>query len=142
MLEVSILGTRGVPANHGGFETFAQDLSLYLVDRGHRVTVYCQASADEGHSEDEWNGVRRVLIPAPTGPVGTMKFDLAAVLHSSRRPGVILTLGYNTAIFSLLYRLRRIRSVMNMDGIEWKRDKWRFSERIWLHFNELAGARL
>jgi glycosyltransferase involved in cell wall biosynthesis len=140
-MHVMILGTRGVPARHGGFETFAQDLSLFLTARNHRVTVYCQASSDEQQREDEWRGVKRVHIPSTEGPLGTVSFDWAATRHSSKREGVVLTLGYNTAVFSILYRLRHLPSVMNMDGIEWKREKWSVAQRGWLRFNEWAGAR-
>jgi glycosyltransferase involved in cell wall biosynthesis len=141
-MKVSIVGTRGVPARHGGFETFAEHLSLYLVARGHEAVVYCQGPADEPFYEDEWCGVKRVHIPAADGPRGTITFDLQSVWHSASTDGVILTLGYNTAIFSLFYRLKNVPHVMNMDGIEWKRDKWSPAQRAWLWANEFLGAQL
>jgi glycosyltransferase involved in cell wall biosynthesis len=141
-MKVSIVGTRGVPARHGGFETFAEHLSLYLVARGHEAVVYCQGTSDEPFYEDEWCGVKRVHIPAADGPRGTIAFDLQAVWHSASTDGVILTLGYNTAIFSLFYRLKGVPNVMNMDGIEWKRDKWSPTQRAWLWANEFLGAQL
>ena len=58
-----ILGTRGVPGAHGGFETFAEYLSLYLVQRGWRVVVYCQKEGSGPMYEDTWQGVERVCIP-------------------------------------------------------------------------------
>jgi hypothetical protein len=142
LMFVMIAGTRGVPAEHGGFETFAEDLSVFLSSRGHQVTVYCQARSSEKYSEDTWNGVHRVLIPAADTPVGTISYDWATTMDCCRRKGVVLTLGYNTAVFSLMYRLHRIPNLMNMDGIEWMRDKWTFSQRMWLRMNEWVGARL
>jgi glycosyltransferase involved in cell wall biosynthesis len=141
-MKVLIVGTRGVPAGHGGFETFAEHLALYLVARGHEAVVYCQGKADEPFYEDEWCGVKRVHISAADGPRGTIAFDLQSVWHSAATDGIILTLGYNTAIFSLLYRLKGVPNIMNMDGIEWKRDKWSPSQRAWLWANEFLGARL
>jgi glycosyltransferase involved in cell wall biosynthesis len=143
LMHVLILGTRGIPARHGGFETFAEDLALYLVGRGHEVTVFCQLDAGQPASTDFWNGVRRILVPAGDGAVGTVAFDWGGVNHlrRQRQRGVVLTLGYNTAIFSLLYLLRGIPNVMNMDGIEWKREKWSKSQRAWLWLNELCGAK-
>jgi glycosyltransferase involved in cell wall biosynthesis len=142
---VMILGTRGIPAQHGGFETFAEDLSLHLAARGHRVTVYCQTESlgtpSAGALVDTWSGVRRVLIPAPNHAIGTVSYDWASTLHASRDSGVVLTLGYNTAVFSLAYRFRHMPSVMNMDGIEWKRQKWSLPEKVWLWLNERAGSR-
>jgi len=140
-MHVLILGTRGVPAVHGGFESFAQDLSLYLVWQGHQVTVYCQAAENTSVRQDRWQGIERVFLPAASHPWGTVQFDWAATRHSCGKGGVALTLGYNTGVFSLLYRLRGIPSVMNMDGIEWQRQKWSGPQRGWLWFNEWAGAR-
>jgi glycosyltransferase involved in cell wall biosynthesis len=141
-MHLMIVGTRGVPAQHGGFETFAEDLSLYLVDRGHRVTVYCEAFHGGPITEDVWKGVRRVLIPTTNDALGTISFDWKSTMHARDQDGVVLTLGYNTAVFSLAYRLRRVPNAMNMDGIEWKRQKWSRSQRAWLWLNEWAGARL
>src|SRR5450631_4462070 len=140
-MHVMILGTRGIPASHGGFETFAQDLALFLTAREHRVTVYCQVDGTRTLTEDTWNGVHRVLVPSPDSATGTMFFDWTATMDSSRREGVVLTLGYNTGVFSLIYRVRHLPSIMNMDGIEWKRKKWSRLQRGWLWFNEWAGAR-
>jgi glycosyltransferase involved in cell wall biosynthesis len=140
-MHVMIVGTRGVPAQHGGFETFAEDLSLFLVSRGHDVTVYCQGQGAQQFSEDNWNRVHRFVIPSARHAAGTVSYDWATTLHSSRNKGVVLTLGYNTGVFSLMYRFRRLPNLMNMDGIEWKREKWSIPQRLWLWFNEWAGAR-
>lgn len=138
---VAILGTRGVPARHGGFETFAARLAPYLVGAGWNVTVYCQIDADAATPrEDTWQGVRRVnLRGRSAGALGTMEFDLKAVVHAANEPGVKLVLGYNTAVFNLGLRLARRRVVMNMDGIEWQRSKWGPLARTWLRLNEFAG---
>jgi len=141
-MHVLILGTRGVPSKHSGFETFAQDFALFLRSRDHEVTVYCQVPQDETAREDTWNGIRRVLIPAGEGSVGTMQFDWKAIRHSLREDGVVLTLGYNTGVFNLLYRLSGKPNIMNMDGIEWKREKWSAPARTWFWLNEWAGARV
>src|SRR5690554_3487123 len=121
-----ILGTRGVPANHGGFETFAEALSTYLVQKGWRVTVYCQEDWNRTTSyETMWGRVRRVHIPVKqTGALGTIVFDLKAALHARKQPTLALTLGYNTAIFNVLQRMRGRANLFNMDGIEFRRAKW------------------
>lgn len=139
---VNILGTRGIPAAHGGFETFAEHLALYLVARGWSVTVYCQVDGSEGlPREDVWQGVRRVNIAAPgSGAAATMLFDLKCVLDVLRRPGVDLVLGYNTAVFNVLQRIVGRRVIMNMDGIEWKRAKWSLLAKTWFYLNEVIGS--
>ena len=120
------MGIRGVPAHHGGFETFAERLAPYLARCGWDVTVYCQ---EEGHgplTESEWQGVRRVHISVGADTAfNSMKFDWACIQHAVRdRAPLVLTLGYNTAVFGLRLRAAGICHVINMDGIEWARDKW------------------
>jgi len=141
--KVTILGTRGIPAQHGGFETFAEHFSLYLKRKGWKVTVYCQEEGKGSISEDNWKGIHRVHIPVTQeGAKGTIVFDWKSTCHARRQKGIILTLGYNTAVFCALYRLKGMKNIINMDGIEWQRDKWSFLERVWLYINEKAGALL
>lgn len=136
-----ILGIRGVPAAHGGFETFAEYLSLYLVQRGWRVVVYCQEDGDGPVTEDTWEGVERVRIPvAQGGPKGTIVFDWKATAHAARHRDLCLTLGYNTAVFCALLRLKGITNVINMDGIEWSREKWGRVAKLWFWLNDWAGC--
>lgn len=138
---IRILGTRGVPAAHGGFETFAEHLAVYLVQRGWQVTVYCQQDGTGPVYEDTWEGIRRVHIPvAQTGAKNTIVFDWKSTRHAARERGLVLTLGYNTAVFCLIYRLKGIPNLINMDGIEWRRQKWSMLERTWLYINEWAGC--
>ena len=138
-----ILGTRGVPAAHGGFETFAEHLASYLVQRGWRVVVYCQHEGMAPMREDRWQGVERVHISVPgSGPRSTMNFDWRATRHASGFSDLCLTLGYNTALFCALLRLRGVPNVINMDGIEWSRAKWGPFAKAWLWFNDWAGCLL
>ncbi|TAA10291.1 glycosyltransferase family 1 protein [Pseudoxanthomonas winnipegensis] len=142
--QISILGTRGIPAMHGGFETFAERLALHLVQRGWRVTVYCQAGPEQEQPviEDQWQGVHRVSIGVKaSGARGTMAFDWRSIRHAARaRAPLVLTLGYNTALFSTWLRWCGVTNVINMDGLEWKRRKWRTHERLWLWANERIGC--
>lgn len=138
---IRILGTRGVPAAHGGFETFAEHLALYLVQRGWHVTVYCQQDGTGAVHEDTWEGVRRVHIPVlHAGARGTIDFDWKSTRHAAREKGLVLTLGYNTAAFCAVYRLAGVSNLINMDGLEWRRQKWSTLERAWLYANERMGC--
>jgi glycosyltransferase involved in cell wall biosynthesis len=140
---VSILGSRGVPAMHGGFETLAEHLSVFLAERDWDVTVYCQADGAGAPGEDVWQGVRRVLVPArAAGALGTVLFDWDSTLHAARESGTALVLGYNTAAFVPLLRWAGRRVIINMDGIEWQRAKWSPPQRAWLRINEWFGARV
>ncbi len=146
MSDVLILGTRGIPAAHGGFETFAQQLSLYLQRHGWNPSVYCQADNldhGKGVTEDTWNGVKRIMIPSRDGgSLASISYDLRCVLDASRRPGRILLLGYNTAVFATLLSMRGREVTINMDGLEWQRPKWSRIARAWLWMNEKIAAKL
>lgn len=137
------MGIRGIPAQHGGFETFAERLALYLTKRGWNVTVYCQGPiSDTEVAEDSWCGIRRVFVPVKReGAMGTVEFDWKSVRNAAKREtGLVLTLGYNTAIFCTYLRWRGIRNLINMDGLEWRRSKWHWYERTWLYMNERIGC--
>ncbi len=134
---VRILGTHGVPAAYGGFETAAENVALFLISRGWRVIMYCQTDGTGPISEDTWNGLERVLIPIDVdGWKGTSKFDLISIRHASKSGDLCLTFGYNTAVFNVLQRIKKIPNVINMDGIEWSRSRWGFFRQAILYTNE------
>ena len=122
---VRILGTHGIPAAYGGFETAAENVALHLRDHGWRVVVYCQRPGRGPVTNDVWRGIERVHVPIDRdGWLGTSHFDLVSIRHAIRHRDVCLTFGYNTAVFNVLQRLRGIKNVINMDGIEWSRSRW------------------
>jgi glycosyltransferase involved in cell wall biosynthesis len=82
-----------------------------------------------------------VLIAVPGERArSTILFDWLCTLHTLREPSLKLVLGYNTALFSLLYRLTGRVSLMNMDGIEWIRAKWGPVPRSWFYLNDWLGC--
>ncbi len=139
-----ILGTRGIPANHGGFETFAERYALFLAERGWNVSVYCQEDVEAAPPParvDVWRGVNRIFIQtARKGGLGALDFDLKCVRDALKRPGVCLVLGYNGAAFLPALRLAGRKVLTNMDGIEWKRPKWPLPVRAWFFVNEWIAA--
>ena len=139
-----IMGIRGIPAAHGGFETFAARLAPWLVERGWKVTVYCEEPEPTAPRESMWKGVRRVHIGyGPDSAINSIKFDWACIRHAlgeKARPPLVLTLGYNTAVFGLRLRAAGITHVINMDGIEWARSKWGPLAKAWLYLNDWGGC--
>lgn len=134
---VRILGTHGVPANYGGFETAAENVAKFLVSRNWRVIVYCQGVGSGPVVEDVWCGIERVIIPvAAEGWLGTTRFDFLSIAHASKFKDICLTFGYNTGIFNVWQRLKRIPNVINMDGIEWSRARWGIVRQAILYVNE------
>jgi len=138
---VRILGTHGVPANYGGFETAAEKVGLHLLSAGWRVIVYCQVDGTGDLTYDEWNGLERVNVPVDLpGWRGTSLFDLKCVRHASEFDDLCLVFGYNTGVFNTLQRFKKIPMVINMDGIEWSRKRWGFTRQAILYVNERFSA--
>jgi glycosyltransferase involved in cell wall biosynthesis len=140
---VAIIGTRGIPANYGGFETFAERFASHLVDRGVPVTVYCRRHyATAGR---EWQGVRLVTLPTiKSKHLDTVIHTALSVLHlvlTSRIRDVVLCNAANAPVLPLL-RLTGRRTVMNVDGLEWRRSKWGVAGRAWYHAGEWLSVRL
>ncbi|MEL6494353.1 MAG: glycosyltransferase, partial [Cyanobacteria bacterium J06623_7] len=87
-----------------------------------------------------WNGIKLVHIPTPkNNALWSIIFDYKSTVHALKQDGIILVLGYNTAIFSLLYRLKGRVVLTNMDGMEWWREKWNGIQKAWLFINERCG---
>ena len=120
-MKLAILGTRGVPPNYGGFETFAAELSTRLVQRGHEVSVYCRS---EGALE--WQGVHRIVLPAIGHKyLETVSHAFLSALDALRRDfdAVLVCNAANAFVLPLL-RAARIPAAINVDGIERRRRKW------------------
>ena len=141
---VLILGTRGIPAAHGGFETFAERFARYLAVRGWCVGVYCQREVDQVGtriSSQSWNGIERITVEvALKGPAATLAFDAICARDAARRGGVCLVLGYNGAAFLPFLRVSGARILTNMDGIEWRRPKWSLPIRAYFYVSEWIAA--
>ncbi len=140
---VAILGTRGIPANYGGFETFAERLALHLVGRDVATTVYCRSHYATAQSP--WNGVTLVTLPT----IRSKYFDtvvhtaLSAIhLVLTRGPRDVVLCNAANAPVLLLLRLTRRRVVLNVDGLEWRRSKWGVAGRSWYRLGEWLSVRL
>jgi glycosyltransferase involved in cell wall biosynthesis len=140
---VAILGTRGIPANYGGFETFAERLALHLVGTGVPTTVYCRAHYATAPSP--WNDVRLVTLPTIRSKYfDTVVHTLLSTLHLVATNGprdVVLCNAANAPVL-LLLRLFRRRVVLNVDGLEWRRSKWGVAGRSWYRLGEWLSVRL
>lgn len=124
-MRIAILGTRGIPGSYGGFETFAEELSVRLVERGHEVTVYCRSS----NAPDEpatHRGVSLVHLPALRHKyTETLSHTLLSTCHALfRRYDVVYVCNSANAPICWIPWLRRQRVVLNVDGLEWRRAKW------------------
>lgn len=136
-LRIAIIGTRGIPANYGGFETFAEELSTRLAERGHEVTVYCR-NYNMPERTAEFRGVRLVHLPTiRTKYLDTVVHTLLSALHTwSRGFDVVLVCNAANSLFIPIIRLGRKPVALNVDGIERKRLKWNLAGRLWYRMGE------
>lgn len=129
-MRIAILGTRGVPANYGGFETFAEHLSTRLVARGHEVTVYCRAHYVSPR-QIEFQGVRLKVLPTIRHKYfDTIVHTFLSALHAvSSRYDAALICNAANAPFATILRAAGIPVALNVDGLEHKRKKWNWIGR-------------
>lgn len=123
-MRISILGSRGYPSTYGGFETFVRSIAPWLVAQGHEVTVYGRGNM--GHRESVIDGIR-VVETRGVGLKTTSTFThgLTGAIDCWRdRPDVVLVLNVANGLGIPLLRARGVPVVVNVDGIEWERDKW------------------
>jgi glycosyltransferase involved in cell wall biosynthesis len=133
-LRIAILGTRGIPARYGGFETFAEELSTRLAGRGHRVTVYCR----ERYPEPAYRGVFLVYLPTWRHKYfDTIVHTFLSTVHlTAHRSDVALYCNGANAIFTALPRLAGVPTALNVDGLERKRKKWNGLAKAWYAISE------
>ncbi|HWP53298.1 MAG TPA: glycosyltransferase [Pyrinomonadaceae bacterium] len=130
-MRIAILGTRGVPANYGGFETFAEHLSTRLVARGHDVTVYCRAHYVSPR-QIEFQGVRLKVLPTIRHKYfDTIVHTFLSALHAAvpSRYDAALICNAANAPFASILRVAGIPVALNVDGLEHKRKKWNWIAR-------------
>ncbi len=138
-MKIAILGTRGIPANYGGFETFAEELSTRLALRGHEITVYCRRG-NSAWNQPYYRNVRLITLPAVRNKyLETVSHTFCSSLDAMRRGyDVCLFCNAANALFMIFPRIAGQKVAINVDGIERKRKKWNLAGRLWY----LAGEKL
>jgi glycosyltransferase involved in cell wall biosynthesis len=133
-MRIAILGTRGIPARYGGFETFAEELSTRLALLGHSVAVYCR----ERPPESPWRGVALRHLPTIRHKyLDTLAHTFLSTLHLLfHRCDVALYCNAANAIFTVLPRIAGMPVALNVDGIERKRKKWNGLAKAWYLISE------
>ncbi len=136
-MKIAILGTRGIPANYGGFETFAEQLGTRLAARGHNITVYGRKHYST-ISERFYKGVELVILPTIRHKYfDTIIHTFFSVLHAApRKYDVILICNAANSVFAFVPRLFGTRTLVNVDGLERKRKKWNWIGRSYYLLSE------
>jgi glycosyltransferase involved in cell wall biosynthesis len=132
-VKFAILGTRGIPARYGGFETFAEELSTRLASRGHRVTVYCRQKAPS-----PYRGVFLVHLPTIRHKYfDTIVHTFLSTLHLlTHRNDAVLYCNAANAVFTWMPRVLQMPVALNVDGLERNRKKWNVAAKAWYRVSE------
>ena len=138
-----MIGTRGVPARYGGFETAVEEIGSRLASRGHCVTVYCRRTDD---TSGEHRGMRRVVLPSLRGrSVETLSHTFLSVLHivwPRHRPDVAFVFNAANAPMIVILKLLGVPVAVHVDGLEWRRAKWGRIGRAYYLLCERFAARV
>ena len=140
-LRVAFLGTRGVPATYGGFETAVEEIGKRLAGRGYEVTVYCR---NPGQTLTEYEGMRLVNLPAIRHRMTeTLSHTTVSAAHAvlKDRPDVALVLNAGNAPLLRPLRAAGIPVAVHLDGLEANREKWRGAGAAYYRWAEKSAVR-
>ena len=140
---MAIIGTRGYPSYYGGFETAVRKLAPYLVEAGWDVAVYGRRGSTRDEDPDLDLRVQRLFTRGiESKSMSTLSYGLTASLDAARRkPDVALVMNVANGYFLPALRARGIPAVVNVDGIEWERDKWGTIAKKVFHTGARATAK-
>ena len=141
MKNISIVGTVGVPASYGGFETLVENIIGENCFSDIKYTIYC-SSKSYPEKLSEYKNAALKYIPLQANGVQSTVYDIVSLIHASRNANVILILGVSGCCFLPVYRLFcHKRLVINIDGLEHRRGKWGKFAKKFLKFSEAMAIR-
>lgn len=140
MKRLAIIGSHGLPPRYGGFETFADNLVKSL-NSIFDISVYC-SSRDYQHKKPSYNGAKLIYLPLKANGIQSIFYDILSILHALRYADVLLVLGVSGCIiFPFLRIFSNKKILVNIDGLEWSRDKWSRIAKTFLKLSERLAIR-
>lgn len=142
LLKLAIIGSVGVPAKYGGFETLVHYLVKNLYARLD-ITVYCSGKSYAPEEQTStWNGAKLKYIPLKANGMQSVAYDIWSILHAVRRSDVLLILGVSGCLFlPFLKMFTDKKIIVNIDGLEWRRPKWNALAKAFLRINEKIACK-
>ncbi len=142
MKRVAIIGTQGVPAQYGGFESLVENLIGQSSDSDMQYTVYCSAKAYK-EKLAEYEGAKLKYVNFEANGVQSVVYDIVSLVRASRGSDVVLVLGVSGCCFLPIYRIfaPNKKLVINIDGLEHRRDKWGRCAKWFLKWSEKMAVK-
>ncbi len=139
--KLAIIGTVGLPAQYGGFESLVEQLVLHLADH-YEMTIYCSGKFyPKSERLEHWNGAKLKYIPLNANGFQSIPYDMISITHAAFRSDILLILGVSGCILLPLVKFfTKKRCFVNIDGIEWKRNKWSSIIKTFLRYSEIQAV--
>lgn len=141
MKNIAVIGIQGVPANYGGFESLVENIIGVDKSEDIRYTVFC-SSKDMGERMPSYKGARLKYVPFHANGLQSVPYDIVSMMRAIRGYDTVLILGVSGCIFLPVLRLfSRSKLVVNIDGLEHRRDKWGKTARAFLKYSEKIAVK-
>lgn len=143
-MKIAIIGSRGIPARWGGYETVAEELATRLASRGHAVAVYCRAGYSDQDRPRQYRGVKLIYLPSMRSMFfETPSHEFLSAFHSLFHDyDVYYILGCRTSWSYLIHWVLGKRIVFQTDGLDWERRKWGVWARRYLRLSYWLAVRV
>lgn len=142
-LKIALMGTRGIPASYSGFETCVEQLGQRLVERGHDVSVYCRKHHID-YKGDTYKGMRLIKLPTIENKyLDTLVHSFISSLHAlPQRYDIGLYFIAGNSPVTWIPRIVGTKTILNVDGLDWKREKWPALAKRYIQFAEFLATKL
>lgn len=140
--KIAIIGTVGIPAKYGGFETLAEHLVRYMHDE-YQLYVYCSAKKySRKERRSAYLGARLIYLPFDANGIWSIIYDCVSILHALFFADVLMVLGVSGGfMLPFVRRFTNKKLIVSIDGIEWKRDKWIRPAKWYLWWAEIKAVK-
>ena len=140
-MKVAVIGTVGLPANYGGFETLVEQLVRHNRNENLQYVVYCSNKSYTNKQRD-YQGAKLEYIGLEANGIQSIPYDIISLIRASRKNDIILILGVSGCAFLPVFRLfSKKKLIINIDGLEHRRDKWNKWVRKFLKFSEKQAVK-
>lgn len=138
-MKIAIVGTKAIPARHGGFETCVEEVSTRLARRGHQVVLYYRSGTEAGRS---YQGVKMIRVPELENKyLATLASTFLSVLSAAfKQVDVVHIYGVGNSVLVPLLRCASKKTVISVDALDWKRSKWNRFASWYLRMSERVAA--
>lgn len=142
-MRIALMGTRGIPASYSGFETCVEQLGQRLVQRGYEVTVFCRSQHID-YPEDNYKGMHLIKLPTVANKyLDTIVHSFLSSLYSlPQRYDVILYFIAGNSPTTWIPRVVGTTTILNVDGLDWKREKWPLVAKKYIQSAEFLATKL